>query len=134
MKRRQFITLLGGAAVAWPLAARAQQQAMPVVGLLDTRSPEAMADRLRLFRRGLAETGDVEGDNVTIVYRWAENNMDRVPELLADLVRRPVSVMRVGETTATIVAATAATTTIPMLSIVPGDPPPLGLLTLPPRT
>src|SRR5262249_25910302 len=102
LRRREFITLLGGAAVAWPLPARAQQAPMPVIGLLDTRSPDAMADRLRGFRRGLAETGYVEGDNVTILYRWAENNMDRVPELLADLVRRQVAVMQAGGNIAAI--------------------------------
>jgi len=110
VRRREFITLLGGAAAAWPLAARAQQPAMPVIGLLDTRFPDAMADRLRGFRRGLAETGYVEGDNVMILYRWAENNMDRVPELVADLVRRQVAVMQAGGNTAAIV--TSATTLI----------------------
>jgi putative ABC transport system substrate-binding protein len=117
VKRREFITLLGGTAAAWPLAARAQQ--MPVIGFLDLRSPEALTDRLRGFRQGLRETGYVEGDNVTVVYRWAENKMDRVPEMATELVRRQVAVMLVGGSAGAVFAAKAATKTIPILFIVP---------------
>src|SRR5262245_23064152 len=87
LKRREFITLLGGAA-AWPLAARAQQQSMPVIGLLDTRSPDTVRDLLRAFRQGLKDTGYVEDENLEVIYRWGENQLDRMPELVADLVRR----------------------------------------------
>jgi putative ABC transport system substrate-binding protein len=127
-KRREFIALIGTAAAAWPLAARAQQAALPAIGFLDVRSPEAMTDRLRAFRQGLAETGYVEGDNATIVYRWAENKLDRVPELAADLVDRRVAVMLAGGSISAIFAAKTTTTTIPILFIVPEDPVRLGLV------
>ena len=115
MRRREFITLLGGA-VAWPVAARAQQPATPVIGFLDSRSPEALTDRLRGFRQGLAETGYVDGDNATIVYRWAENKMDRVPELAAQLIRQQAAVIPASGSAAAVFDVKAATATIPIVN------------------
>jgi putative ABC transport system substrate-binding protein len=125
VRRRQFI-LLGSAAAAWPLAARAQQPAMPVVGFLNSASPEAFPDRLRAFHRGLKDTGFVEGENVAIVYRWGENQIDRLPELAVDLVRRRVAVIAVN-TPATLPAKTA-TASIPIVFVLNEDPVQLGLV------
>jgi putative tryptophan/tyrosine transport system substrate-binding protein len=127
MRQREFIAFVGSTAVAWPLMARAQQPAMPVVGFLDPRSPDAMADRLRAFRLGLKDVGYVEGENVTIIYRFAEDQNDRLPELAAELVRRQVTVIAASATPAAP-AAKAATTTIPIAFVVAQDPVRMGLV------
>jgi putative tryptophan/tyrosine transport system substrate-binding protein len=127
IRRRELIAALGSAAT-WPLAVRAQQPPVPVIGLLDQRSPDELTDRLRGFRQGLRDAGFVEGQNVAIEYRWAENKMERLPELAAEFVRRQVAVIAATSGTSPALAAKAATTTIPVVFIVSDDPVKFGLV------
>jgi putative ABC transport system substrate-binding protein len=128
MRRREFSTLLGGAGVAWPGVARAQQAAVPVIGFLNGQSPEGYVEQLRAFRQGLKDTGYVEGENLTVEYRWANNDFDRLRPLADELVRRRVAVIATTGGPASVLAAKAATVTIPTVFAVAGDPVEQGLV------
>ena len=128
MRRREFVSLFGGAAAVWPIAARAQQSAVPVVGFITGFSADAAARYVAAFRKGLNQTGHVEGQNVTVEYHWLEGHYDRLPALMADLVHRQVAVIATPASTVSSLAAKAATATIPIVFSVPADPIPLGLV------
>src|SRR6516225_7038250 len=128
MRRRDFIELVAGSAVAWPLTARAQQPAIPVIGFLHLTSPETNRENLTTFRQGLGDSGYIEGENVTIEYRWAQGRNDQLATLAADLVRRQVSVFVVLESTNGAIAAKAATQTIPIVFMQGADPVAIGLV------